>query len=231
MALPKLEVPKYELTVPSTGETVEYRPFLVKEERVLMMAQESNDSTQIISALKTIIESCTFGKIKPNLLTTYDAEYIFLRLRAKSVGENVEFMLKCEEDGHPMKIEINLMDVEVTEAKEVSSKIMLTDEVGLTLKPITLGKSKNLIKDETDVSSILSAVIDTIFDNDGVYNADETSQKELDEFINSLSHEQVAQIQNYIESLPVLEHIITWQCPKCGHKNEVTLRGLQDFFV
>ena len=231
MALPKLETPKYELTVPSTGETVEYRPFLVKEERVLMMAQESNDNDQIIGALKTIIESCTFGKIKPNLLTTYDAEYIFLQLRAKSVGETVEFMLKCEECEYPMKIEIDLTEVQVTKGEEVSNKIMLNDEVGVTLKPITLGNSKSLMKDETDINAVLSAVIDTIFDDDGEYKSEETSQKELDEFINSLNHEQVQSIQKYITSLPVLEHTITWKCPKCGHKNEVTLRGLQDFFV
>jgi hypothetical protein len=156
MALPKLDVPKYELTVPSTGETVEYRPFLVKEERVLMMAQESNDNDQIIGALKTIIESCTFGKIKPNLLTTYDAEYIFLQLRAKSVGENVEFMLKCEECEHPIKISIDLTEVQVKKGKEVSDKIMLNDEVGVTLKPITLGNSKSLMRDTSDITAVLS---------------------------------------------------------------------------
>ena len=178
MALPKLKVPEYELVVPSTQEKIKYRPFLVREEKILLMAMESEEPNSVSNALSTIVTECTFGNIDGETAPVFDAEYIFLQLRAKSVGETVEFILKCEECDHPMKIELDLTEVQVNQGEEVSNRIMLNDEVGVTLKPITLGNSKSLMKDETDITSILSVVIDTIFDNDGVYKSEETSQKE-----------------------------------------------------
>ena len=195
-----------------------------------MMATESNDTTQIMNAMKSIIGSCTFNKVKTNDLTTYDAEYIFLQLRSKSVGENVEFELKCEECGTPNRVSLYLGDVGVFVPPAVSNKIQLNNEVGITLKPITLQESVAISKD-TDVEELLIAVIDTIYDKENVYNSKDSTKNELLEFVGSLNNTQVVQIQKYVESIPFLEHNIAFGCSNCGHKNEVNLKGLQDFFA
>jgi len=231
MALPKLETPTYEITIPSSGKVIEYRPFLVKEEKILMMAQETNDTDNIINAMKSIIKSCTYNKVNPNDLTLYDAEYLFIQFRSKSVGELVEFMLKCKECEHMTKVKLSLSDVRVRNSdKEVDSKIQLTDRIGITLRPVGLKHATGLTADTDDITKVLCSVIDTIFDDDKIYPADDTSSAELVEFIDSLNHDQISQIQAYIENLPTLSHDLVFQCPECKTKNEVTLRGLQDFF-
>ena len=231
MALPVLQAPKYETTIPSSGKVITFRPFLVKEEKILMMAQETNDTDQVVSAMKEIIKSCTFNKVEPNELTLFDAEFLFIQLRAKSVGETVKFMLKCEECGTPNEVELSLEDVKVQfPEKEVDSKIELTDDIGITLKPIGLKNAVNFATDTDDVTKILCSVIDTIYDDSNIYNSDNTTTKELIDFIDSLSHDHIAKIQEYIENLPTLKHDVAFQCMSCKAKNEVTLRGLQDFF-
>jgi len=231
MALPVLQAPKYETTIPSSGKVITFRPFLVKEEKILMMAQETNDTDQVVSAMKEIIKSCTFNKVEPNELTLFDAEFLFIQLRAKSVGETVKFMLKCEECGTPNEVTLSLEDVKVQfPEKEVDSKIELADDIGITLKPIGLKNAINFAADTDDVTKILCSVIDTIYDDSNVYNSDNTTTKELIDFIDSLSHDHIAKIQEYIENLPTLKHDVAFQCMSCKAKNEVTLRGLQDFF-
>ena len=233
MALPKLETPKYEMEIPSTKEVVEYRPFLVKEEKLLMIAQETNDSKEIIRVMRDIIEACTFNKVKANDLTVYDAEYIFLQLRSKSVGENVEFQLKCSECNTPNQVTVDLGTVKIHEPSEVvSNKIELTDKVGMTLKPVTMKNAATVDNQSDDmITNLLISVIENIYDEDNVYPADNTSTQELVEFVESLNHEQVTQIQKYIASLPSLQHTIVFNCMSCKTKNEQVLNGLQDFFV
>ena len=235
MALPKLETPKYEMEIPSTKEVVEYRPFLVKEEKLLMIAQETNDSKEIIRVMRDIIEACTFNKVKANNLTVYDAEYIFLQLRSKSVGENVDFQLKCSECNTPNRVTLHLGDVGVYSPPNmelVSNKVELTDKVGMTLKPVSMKNAATVDNQSEDmITNLLISVIENIYDEDNVYPADNTSTEELVEFVESLNHEQVTQIQKYISSLPSLQHTIVFNCINCKTKNEQVLNGLQDFFV
>jgi hypothetical protein len=233
MALPKLETPTYETTIPSTGQVIEYRPFLVKEEKILMMAQESNDPAQSIAALKKIISACTFGKLDPNGLTTYDAEYIFLQLRIKSVGETTQFSLKCQEEGcdEMVPVTVDLTEVKVVKPEEEpEDTIQLNDSIGMTLKHVTLKDSVGLSgADIKDISSMVASVVDTIYDEEKVYSHKDISKKELEAFIDSLNHSQLEKINKFMTSVPTIEYDLEYTC-KYGHVSNVKLRGLQDFF-
>jgi len=231
MPLPVLETPTYNLVVPSTKKKLKYRPFLVKEEKILLIAQESESENQILQAVKDIIESCTFSKIDVNKIPMYDLEYIFLKIRSKSVGEVISFQLKCEECGEYNKVELNLEDVEVQFPDEqIDPNIELTDSVGITLKPINLSditKSKG----EDAISEALMSSIDSIYDSDNVYSASTCSKKELETFVDSLTHQHLEKIQKYLLNQPTLKHTIEYTCEKCGHKNSYELSGLQSFFT
>ena len=232
MALPKLETPTYETIIPSTGRAIEYRPFLVKEEKILMMAQETQDTAQAISALKKIISSCTFGKVDPNTLTTYDAEFLFLQLRIKSVGESVDFIITDKDTGEDVNVSVDLSSVEVIEPEvELEKTIRLNDSIGLTLKEVTLKDAVGLSsKDMNDITGLISVVIDTIYDDEKVYNAREVSKKELEAFIESLNHSQLEQITTFIQNQPAIQKEIKYRL-KDGQEKTITLKGLQDFFV
>ena len=231
MALPKLEVPKYTTTVPSTGEVIEFRPFLVKEEKILMIAQESTNEKEILNAMKSILSSCTFGKVEPDNCTIYDLEYLFLQLRAKSVGETADLLLKCEKCGKTTPVTINLEDIKVQQPEKlVDDKIQLTDDIGVIMRPITVASTERLGQSKDEVTAALSASIKAIYDADNVYETDDTSEKELSEFIDSLSHSQLLKIQEYIENQPSLRHTIEWTCKHDGHKNKIELKGIQAFF-
>ena len=232
MALPKLETPTYETIIPSTGRAIEYRPFLVKEEKILMMAQETQDTAQAISALKKIISSCTFGKVDPNTLTTYDAEYLFLQLRIKSVGESVDFIITDKDTGEDVNVSVDLSEVQVVEPEvELEKTIKLNDSIGLTLKEVTLKDAVGLSgKDMNDITGLISVVIDSIFDDEKVYNKQDVSKKELETFIESLNHSQLEQITTFIQNQPAIQKEIKYRL-KDGQEKTITLKGLQDFFV
>jgi DNA-directed RNA polymerase subunit M/transcription elongation factor TFIIS len=232
--LPKLETPTYSTTLPSTGEKVDYRPFLVKEEKVLMIAQESNNNSAMLKALKSIIKACTFEKINPSKCTTYDIEYMFLKLRAASVGETAEIQFKCEECGEYNTVEINLNDIEVVyPEKKPETDIKLTDNVGIKLKEVSVDEVETLsdVTNAENFTKAIAAVIDVIYDADNVYKVSETSPKEVDEFIDNLSHTHLEKIQEFIENQPMLKHTVKFKCSKCGHDNEIELVGLQSFFI
>ena len=238
MALPKLETPTYETTIPSTGKVIEYRPFLVKEEKILMMAQESQDATQSINALKRIIKSCTFDKVNPNELTTYDAEYLFLQLRIKSVGETANFQLPCKGCDILQEVSVDLTEVEINKPDVPPIKnIKLTDSVGITLKELSLKDAVGMTKEDADdISSMLAMVVDTIYDEDKVYNSDSVSKQELKDFVDQLNHQQLEQIQTFIAAQPAIEKEITYTCKNkkdgCdGCKTTVKMKGLADFFA
>ena len=232
MALPKLETPTYETIIPSTGRAIEYRPFLVKEEKILMMAQETQDTAQAISALKKIISSCTFGKVDPNTLTTYDAEFLFLQLRIKSVGESVDFIITDKDTGEDVNVSVDLSEVQVVEPEvELEKTIKLNDSIGLTLKEVTLKDAVGLSgKDMNDITGLISVVIDSIFDDEKVYNKQDVSKKELETFIESLNHSQLEQITTFIQNQPAIQKEIKYRL-KDGQEKTITLKGLQDFFV
>ncbi len=234
MALPKLETSKYTAVIPSSEKTIEFRPFLVKEEKILMMAQESKDNLQIIGALKDIIKSCTFNTVDPSELTTYDLEYLFLQLRAKSVGETSEIKIKCDECDEYNDVAINLLDAEVKYPNEkIDSKIQLNDTVGIIMRPISLAKSESLSKLKKDEDIFISSIIasiESIYDDNGVYQTDDTSEKDLKEFVESLSHKHLEEIQKYLSSQPKLQLEVKFKCNKCGHDNTRILEGLESFF-
>ena len=231
MPLPILETAKHTIEIPSTKEEVEFRPFLVKEEKILLQAQTTEDVNEITKVVKDIIRVCSFEKVKPNDLTIYDMEYIFLQLRAISIGENIEFSIKCEECDKKNIVTIDLTEVKVQfPNKEAESKLQLTDEVGVILRPIRVKDIKS-IGDGSDITPGIIASIESIFDEDGVYNTDDSSKKELNTFVESLSHSHLQSIQEYIQNQPKLSHTLKFTCQFCGHENEHTIEGLGDFFT
>jgi len=234
MALPKLETSKYTAVIPSSKKTIEFRPFLVKEEKILMMAQESKDNLQIIGALKDIIKSCTFNTVDPSELTTYDLEYLFLQLRAKSVGETSEIKIKCDECGEYNEVSVNLSDAEVKNPNDsVDKKIELNDTVGIIMRPISLAKSEDLSKIKKDEDIFINSIIasiESIYDDNGVYQTDDTSEKDLKEFVESLSHKHLEEIQKYLSAQPKLQLEVKFKCNKCGHDNSIIIEGLESFF-
>lgn len=233
MALPTIESPKYHLTIPSTGNMVEYRPFLVKEEKILMIAQETNTQAAMTAALKDIVKACTFGAIDLYSLTMYDLEYIFLNLRAKSVGEKSEIQIKCSECDEYVPVEIDLTQVNVSRANDKKDNtIMITDDVGVVCKAPGLREMERAarLKNANLVTEGITSVLESIYDANEVYPVSDSDPKELEAFIDSLNHSQLVKIQKWIEEMPRLEHTIEFTC-KNGHKNERTLTGLSDFFA
>ena len=196
------------------------------------MAQETQDTAQAIGALKKIISSCTFGKVDPNTLTTYDAEFIFLQLRIKSVGESVDFVITDKDSGEEVNISVDLTEVEVVEPEEELEKtIQLNDSIGLTLKEITLKDAVGLSgKDMKDITGLVSVVMDTIYDDEKVHSVKDVSKKELEAFIDSLNHTQLEKITTFIQNQPAIQKEIKYRL-KDGQEKTITLKGLQDFFV
>ena len=232
MALPVIEAPKYHLTIPSNGQSIEYRPFLVKEEKILLIAQEANTQSSIISAMKDIIKACTFNEVDLYKLTMTDLEYILLNIRARSVGESSSIRVKCSECDHYNSVEIDLTSINVIEGTTKESNVKLTETVGVTLKSPGLKdvERSSKSKGSNQFSDAITSVIESIYDENQVYPLDNATPKEVDDFVDSLSTEQVLKIQNWVDSLPRLEHVVTFVCEKCGHENTVTLKGLNDFF-
>jgi hypothetical protein len=234
MPLPILESPKYNITIPSTGKIVEIRPFLVKEEKILLIAQESGENSQMISAMKEVISACTFQKINPDELTTFDLEYIFLKLRAKSVGENTTLSIKCNDCDHKTNVTVNIDEITVLMPEKVEKTIMLTKDIGVNMRYI---KTKDIIsvtspdKSDSDIlTELIIASIEAIFDESKIYPTENSNKDELVTFINSLNREQLNKIQKFIESTPKLEKDIAFTCSSCKCKNSLTLSGVQSFF-
>lgn len=246
MALPKINTPTFELILPSTGEQVKYRPFLVKEQKILLMALESQESNEMLRAIKQIITNCCLKEdLKIDKLPMFDIEYFFLKLRAKSIGEEVELNLGHFDDlnrigqecKHRTKYKINLMDVEVTRDENHSPDILISEEpkVGIVLKYPTMAVANRLqsatAKNQMDtITDVVIESIDYIYDAENTYPASEQSKQELTSFINDLSQEQFAKISGFFNSMPKLKKTIKWQCEGCGHDDEVTLEGMASFF-
>jgi len=235
MALPILETPKYEAKIPSTGKKVLYRPYLVKEEKILMVAIESGDQKQILQGMKDVIESCTFNKVDADKLALFDLEYLFLKLRSKSVGEVSKINIKCEKCQKPTTVEINLDQIDVDTSKSPSNKIKLTDKVGITLTwpkvdfLTSLGE-KTPEEQKEALFDIVIKCIDTIYDDKAIHKAEDQSHEELVQFVESLNQSQFQKIQEFVEKMPKLEHTVDFTCSHCKAENSITLRGLQSFF-
>jgi len=236
MPLPILESPKYVLSIPSTGKSIEYRPFLVKEEKILLLAQEANNQIEMISAIKDIINACTFGIIDVNDLTSFDLEYIFLKLRAKSVGEISNVRCKCEKCEAHNEISINIDEIKIVwPENKIDNKIMLTDTVGVILRYIKIDDVSSIVNAANEINidtitDMIIASIESIFDEKGVYKTNQTSKEELLSFVNSLNRSQIEKIENYIASAPKLQHSVNFTCNSCKNVNDITLSGIQAFF-
>ena len=237
MALPIVGIPTYELNLPSTGKAIKYRPFVVKEEKVLLLALESEDEKEIKNAVKDLIKNCVQTKIKVDDLPSFDLEYIFLRIRAASVSEEITMKVTCRDDNTTeMEVSINLNEVEIFKPEGHSNKIMLDGVTGLVMKYPGMDRfvdSEFLNKDiKTDeVFDFIADSVDQIFNDEEVWDSSTTSKKEMIEFIEGLTAKQFESIQNFYETMPRLLHKFTVINPKTEMESEYTIEGLQNFFV
>jgi len=237
MALPRLDVPTYELAIPSTDDKIKYRPFLVKEEKILLIAMESGETKDMLQAVKDIVDECTFNKLNLGTMPMFDIEYIFLNIRAKSVGEVSKLKVLCQDDMKTYaSVEIDLNDIEVQVNEGHTNKIELTDEMGVIMKYPTIDSfNVNNITDITtdNMLEVIAACIAQIYDKKGeeVYDSKDSTQKELIEFVEQLNTTQFQDIQKFFDTMPALKHTITVKNPKTKKESEVTLTGLSDFFA
>ena len=237
MALPKLNTPTYELEVPSTDEKIKYRPFLVKEEKILLMAMESKDNAQIINAVKDIVSSCTFEKLNVATMPMFDMEYIFLNIRAKSVGEVSKIKILCPDDKKTYaSVELDLTKVEVQVGDDHSNKIELTDDMGIIMTYPTIDSFLESGIETVNASNMLDVVgscVLQIYEEKGekVYQAKDQTKKELTEFIESMNSNQFKKLQSFFDTMPKLTHTIKVKNPKTKKSSDVKLTGLNDFFA
>lgn len=235
MALPILNTPRFELDLPISKKTISYRPFLVKEEKVLLMALESQDQKQIMKAMHDIVDSCTYGEVKAKQLPVGELEWIFLKLRSKSVGETSHVGIKCTSCGETHETDINLEDIVLDAANIVSNKIMLTDTVGVMMKyPSSDDVLKNIDSKKSDVENsyaVIAACLDKIFDTENVYDVATQTKQEVQDFIDSLNKKQFEKIKDFFDKLPKLKHELGFKCEKCGAQNDVVLEGMESFFA
>ena len=237
MALPKLTTPTYELEVPSTDEKVKYRPFLVREEKILLIALESGEPEDIINAVKDIVTECTFGKVDLGKLPMFDVEYIFLNIRAKSVGEISTLRLLCPDDGETyVNVDIDLSEIMVHVEKGHNPKIELTEEMGMIMGYPNIDSMTGTGITEinaTNMLDVISSCILQIYDKKGeeVYETKDQTKKEISEFIESLNTQQFQKVQQFFDTMPKLKHAVELENPKTGVKSKVVLQGLNDFFA
>ena len=240
MALPSMATPTYNLTIPSTNETIKYRPFLVKEEKALLIAQQSEDVTVMVDSLKEVIRGCVLDKIDINKLATFDIEYIFTQIRAKSVGEVIELLFPCDEDHGEdnekakLKISIDLTNIEVVFPKDHTNKIPLFGDVGVVMRYPSFNVMSKMEKlDVEDIEAIFDIIaesIDYIYDGDELHYAAEQSHEELLQFLNNLTNEQFVNLQKFFVSMPKISKTVEYNCPVCSKHHSVTLEGMQSFF-
>ena len=234
MALPKLDSPIYELEQPSTGEKIKYRPFLVKEQKVLMMAQESEDDKQIKEALAGLITSCTFSEIDPYKIPLFDMEYLFLRIRGKSVGEKIDISLLCPDDKKTRVTKsINIEEIGVNMKVGHTNEIDITDNIKMVMRYPTLNDMTDVNSSGTeapDVFPMIMRCVHEIREGETIYNKVDMSEKDLEEFIDSLTGEQFEKIGQFFDTMPKVQHSVEVTNPKTKKKGEVVIEGIESFF-
>jgi hypothetical protein len=239
MPLPKIAVPTYELEIPSLKKNIKYRPFLVKEEKVLIIAMESEDPKQIAGAVKTVLSNCILTKgIKVEQLSTFDIEYLFLNVRGKSVGESVDVLITCPDDGTTqVPVSINLDEIKVNVGEEHSKDIKLDDTLTLRMKYPSMQEfiKTNFNNTQTisvdDTFEMISSCIDQIFSEEESWVAADSTKKELDEFLEQLTTNQFKAIEKFFETMPKLSYVIKVKNPNTEVESEVVLEGLTSFFA
>ena len=237
MALPKLTTPTYELEIPSTDAKIKYRPFLVKEEKILMMAMESKKSSDIVQAVKEIVMECTFNKVNIDELPMFDVEYIFLQIRSKSGGEVSKLKLLCQDDKETyVEVELKLNEVKVQVGDDHTNKIDLDNGMGMIMTYPTINSfSDSGIQDINagNMLEVISSCILQIYEEDGkkTFDPKDQTKKELTEFIEQMNTKQFKKVQSFFDTMPKLKHTIKLKNPKTKKESEITLTGLNDFFA
>jgi hypothetical protein len=235
MALPKLnDQPKFEITVPSTKEMHRFRPFLVKEEKVLLIALESNDQRQMLNAIADTVDACSNGSVKVNELTTYDIEYLFTQLRGKSVGETTKLQMICKECEETTEAVINLDDIKMT-GGTTSPLIEISPNISVEL---SYPAYVNMMNDDTIMGDDASAAtfamirscIKAVLTDDERIDMKDEDPKEVDEFIESMNSAQFQKIREFIDDMPAMKHNVEFTCDHCKHENKTVLEGMQAFF-
>ena len=238
MPLPKISTPTYELVLPSSNKKIKYRPFLVKEEKVLILAMESQDTSTVANAVKDVLASCILSRgIKVQKLSTFDIEYLFLNIRGKSVGEKIEVMVTCPDDGKTqVPTSINIDEIKVIVDKKHNKDIKLDDQYTLRMRYPSLDEFvKNNFATAADVSvddtfDLISSCIDQVYSEEESWTAADCTKKELSQFVESLNSNQFKEIETFFETMPKLSHVVKVINPNTKKENEIVLEGLQNFF-
>jgi hypothetical protein len=244
MALPKLDVPVYEANLISTGKSVRFRPFLVKEQKLFLMAAQSDDVKDVTGAIKQVLKNCVLDeKVDIDKLPTFDLENLFLNLRARSVGEITNLRYTCnnvvqDEEGKDkscgglVKVDVNLLEIAPTKNSNHTDKIALSDKLGVCMKYPNFDMIEKLNKrNDIDILNLIVSCIDYVYDDDKIYYAKDVGEKELIDFIESLQQADLEKIQKFFETMPKLTKDFDFKCPKCNYSEKVTIEGVQNFFA
>jgi hypothetical protein len=242
--LPKIDVPIHEVKLISTGKPVRFRPFLVKEQKLFLMASESEDPKEIVTVIRQVLKNCVLDEIDIDNLPTFDLEYLFMHLRARSVEEVVDLRYKCnnlikDEAGEEKKctgvveFKLNLLEVEPSKNPNHINKIQITENLGICLKYPTfemIQKYEDANENEI-ISKILADCIDYIYDKEQIYHAKDSTKEELEEFIDNLQQKDLEKIKQFFDTMPEVKKNVHFKCPKCSYEEDITLKGMQSFFV
>ena len=242
--LPKLDVPIHELKLVSTGKTIRFRPFLVKEQKLFLMASESDESKEVVNVIRQVLKNCVLDEIDIDQLPTFDLEYLFLNLRARSVEEVVELRYKCNnttktETGEDKKCDgkvdfkINLLELEPKKEENHINKVQITENLGVCLKYPTfdmIQRYENLDENEV-MSKVLADCIDFVYDKEQIYYAKDSTREELEEFIDSMQQKDLEKIKQFFDTMPEVKKDVHFKCPKCEYEEDITIKGMQSFFV
>ena len=233
MALPRVNTPNYSLELPSTGKTIKYRPFLVKEQKILLMAQDSGNDEEVADAMGKLVASCTYGDLDPETSPMFDLEYVFLNIRCKSVGSKVKVVVTCPDDEETkVPVEIDLEKIDVNMLDNHSTEIQITDEVKVNFRYPILKDMKGVTTDSTELDKVfhvMNKCISNIEFGDDIYQRSDISEEELNNFIDELTSEQFEKIVEFFNTMPKLRHTIEVTNPKTKVKSEVVLEGLESF--
>lgn len=234
MGLPKLnDVPKYKAVVPSTNNEITFRPFLVKEEKILLIGLETQDAMQIAGAVMDTVKSCVYEELDMKSLTSYDLEYLFLKIRAKSVGESSKLIFKCKDCGTENEVIVNIDDINI-KVDNTNNKINITDKIIVEMKhptfsQVAASESLNEKSPTVQVFGLIKESVSAVMTDDERIDIKDIEKEEFQEFIESMNTEQFTKIRQYIENIPKLSHDIQFDCIKCNTHNEIKVEGLQSF--
>lgn len=244
MALPKIDVPIFELKLPSNGKKIKFRPFTVKEEKLFLMATQDDDAKSSFNTVMQVLNNCILSDVEVEKLPMFDVEFLFLNLRARSIGEVVDLNYKCNNDvndgnggtkkcNNVVNIKVNLLEIEPSVDEKHSNKIELNSKMGIVMKYPSIDFLGNeLSSDEFDVIiDLIVNCIDYIYDEDNLYYAKDSSREELLEFLDSLQSKELEKIKEFFDTLPKIKKDLDFKCSKCEHEEKIVLEGIQSFFV